>query len=396
MPGGLLLLAALGFLRPGGLPDWTQPLVHAYAYIVLGAGVLLGWYLDRSRIVLAMLLLALADRGLLHFAAGEAATAGAGRIVFNAVALLLPLNLLALSLITEHRIRIRSEIVRLSLILLQVFLVAWICLPDQADVAASLEFPFVDPWYAGWTPIAQPALLAFGAALVLQTARFILFRRPIESGFVWALVAAFIALHVSRAGWSPTNFFATAALILIVAAYQATHAFVHYDELTGVRGRDDLKAALLRLGAQYAIAMVDVDHLKQINDQYGYSVGNQVLQNVAAKITKVSGDGEAFCYSGGKFTVIFRAKSVADALPHLEALRKAVETSPFTLRDRGRPLKKPDTPTADSSSRKELSVTISIGIAERDERKAKPDQVVKAAERALFRAKRAGRNQVKK
>ena len=56
----------------------------------------------------------------------------------------------------------------------------------------------------------------------------------------------------------------------------------------------------------------------------------------------------------------------------------------------------PDTPAADSSSRKELSVTISIGVAERDERKAKPDQVVKAAERALFRAKSRGRNQVAK
>lgn len=88
MPGGLLLLAAVGFLRPHGLPIWTLPLVQVYAYLVLGASLLLGWYFYRSRIVFAVLVLALADRALLKFAPGDAATLGVGRVVFNAVALL--------------------------------------------------------------------------------------------------------------------------------------------------------------------------------------------------------------------------------------------------------------------------------------------------------------------
>ena len=396
IPGGLVLLAALAFLRPRGLPPWTQPLVYTYAYIVFGAGILLGWYLERSRILLATVVLALANGALLHFGASDAVPTGMGRIVFNAIAILVPLNFLGLSLVRERSFQLWKEMMRLSLVILQLLVVWWICLPEQAEVAAGLEHPFVDPRWTSWTPLAQPALLAFAVCLVLQASRFILYQNPVERGFVWALLAAFVALQGIRAGWSPTNFLATAALMLVIAAYEATHAFIHYDEVTGVRRWDDLKAALRRLRGQYAIAMVDVDHLKQVNEQFGHHVGDQVLRHVAAKITNLSANGEAFCYSGGKFTVLFRGKSVADALPHLEALRKAVETSPFTLRDRGRPLKKPDTPAADSSSRKELSVTISIGVAERDERKAKPDQVVKAAERALFRAKSRGRNQVAK
>src|SRR5207244_13044220 len=99
VPGCLLLLAALGFLRPRGLPGWMQPIVGVYPYIVLVGGLLFGWYFDRSRMVLAMLTLALADGALQFFEAGEPATQGVGHVVFNAVAFLLPLILVALFLL---------------------------------------------------------------------------------------------------------------------------------------------------------------------------------------------------------------------------------------------------------------------------------------------------------
>src|SRR5438093_1074265 len=152
VPGGLLLLAALGFLRPRGLPGWMQPIVAVYPYIVLVGGLLFGWYFDRSRMVLAMLTLALADGALQFFAAGDAATQGIGRIVFNAVAFLLPLNLVALSLMTEHGALVRSGVVWLSAALVQWFLVGWICSPELAEVAASLEVAYVDPRWTAWTP----------------------------------------------------------------------------------------------------------------------------------------------------------------------------------------------------------------------------------------------------
>jgi len=394
MPGGLVLLAAMGLLHPRGLPDWSLSLVYAYAYIFLGAGILLGWYMNRSRVLFATLVLALADRALMQFWAGEGATEGVGRLVFNAIALLLPLNFMALSFIKESPMVTRLEIMRLGLILLQAVLVAWVGLFGELDVAAALESPIVDPRYSRWTPIAQPALLAFGLAFVQQTARAIRLRSPLERGFVWALLSVFVALHGTRAGWSPTNFLATASLILIIATYQATHAFMHYDEVTGVRKWDDLKAAMRRLRGQYAIAMVDIDRLKQVNEQFGRLVGDQVLRHVAAKVTKVSGDGEAFCHQAGKFAVIFHGKTLAEAVPHLQALRKTVEASPFALPARSRPLKNPDAGTGDGPPRKDLTVTITIGVAHSDARKVTADQVLKAAERALDRAKKAGRNQV--
>jgi diguanylate cyclase (GGDEF)-like protein len=85
---------------------------------------------------------------------------------------------------------------------------------------------------------------------------------------------------------------------------------------------------------------------------------------------------------------------VSNAIPSLEALRKTIATSDFTLRGKDRPRKKPETPKPAANPRKRISITVSIGIAERDARYTKPDQVILAADQALYRAKEAGRNRI--
>ncbi len=394
LPGGLLVLAALLFLRPHVLPGWTLPLVQAYAYIVLAAGLLLGWMLHRSRMVLAILILALANWALLVGVARENPLSDSGRILFNSVALLLPLNVLGLNFISDRgsRRRFRTELGWLGLILLQVVLVGGLAHSRQVDVVASLETLYLDPRWTDWTPIAQPGLLAFGLALILQAARFILERNPFERGFFWALVACFLAVHGSPGGWSPTNFLATGGLILIIGGYEATYKLKYYDRLTGVPSRRAFEQALFRLRGPYALALVDLDRLKSLNSDFGLHVGNKLLRMVAEKVHALSG-GKAFRYDGGKFVVLYPGRSAEDVRPSLEQLRERIEAGKVIHRDR--------VPRRTNGQAREplpprmLSVTVSIGVAERDSRKSTHDLVMKAAEKALFRAKYGGRNQVK-
>jgi diguanylate cyclase (GGDEF)-like protein len=245
-----------------------------------------------------------------------------------------------------------------------------------------------------WSHIAQPALLLMGLALVVLLIRFIYQRKAIGSGLFWALVASFIALNSGSGGPLPTIYFATAGLILVISVIETSYVMAYRDELTGLPARRALKEYCLRLGSRYTVAMLDIDYFKKFNDRYGHDVGDQVLRMVGSKIEGVSGGGKAFRYGGEEFTVIFSGKSVDEAIPYLERLRKTVETSKFTLRGRKRPRKKPTEQKPKSSARKNLSVTISIGAAEREERTSKPDQVLKAADKALYRAKKAGRNRV--
>ncbi len=95
IPGGPIFLAALGFLRPHGLPAWCQQPVAALPYIVLVFGLVFGWYLASSRMMLSLLVLALADRANVLLPVSIADAPLVGQNLFAITALLVPLNLSA-------------------------------------------------------------------------------------------------------------------------------------------------------------------------------------------------------------------------------------------------------------------------------------------------------------
>lgn len=395
IPGGLLLLASALFLEWVALPRTLSAFPHVYPYAVFGAGLLFGWRFHRSQLVLAILILAFTERALHYYAAFDATT-GVGRIVFNAVALLLPLNLGALSLISERGVVTTRRLVRLSLILLflQPLAVALICRPEQAGLASLLEYRFLDAHSVLELSIAQPALLAFGGVLIVMTIRFIQHPSAVTSGFIWALVAAFIALNTKPIGSVSAIYLATAGLILVASFIESAYVLAYRDELTGLPTRRALNDALGKLESRYTVAMLDIDHFKKFNDRYGHDAGDQLLRMMASTLARVPGGGKAFRYGGEEFAVVFPGKSLQESLPYLEVLRKAVGTARFTLRSPSRPTRKPKRPRPNDSAGEDVSITISIGVAEPTDENMETEDVLAAADQALYRAKKAGRDRV--
>jgi diguanylate cyclase (GGDEF)-like protein len=166
------------------------------------------------------------------------------------------------------------------------------------------------------------------------------------------------------------------------------------DELTGLPARRALGEALERLGGTYTVAMVDVDHFKRFNDEHGHDIGDQLLRMVGGRLAQVGGGGRAYRYGGEEFAVLFPDRTVEDARDHLEALRRAIAATPFTLRSPTRPASRPESPPA-AADRPRIAVTVSIGVAGSDRGPADPADVVRAADAALYRAKQGGRNQVR-
>jgi len=142
--------------------------------------------------------------------------------------------------------------------------------------------------------------------------------------------------------------------------------------------------------------MLDVDHFKKFNDTYGHDLGDQVLKMVAVHIARVSGGGKAFRYGGEEFTVLFPGTDAEDAIPHLEALREDIEAYRMALRgsDRRARTKGAKRQRGGWRGRNAVSVTVSIGVAERNGRSGTPQTVIEAADRALYRAKDKGRNRL--
>jgi diguanylate cyclase (GGDEF)-like protein len=165
------------------------------------------------------------------------------------------------------------------------------------------------------------------------------------------------------------------------------------DELTGLPGRRALNERMQRLGRNYVLAMSDVDHFKRFNDTHGHDVGDQVLRLVASKLSKVSGGGRAYRYGGEEFAVVFAGKTLDECMPHLEELREIIANYDIKLRN-------PDRPQDDLQGRQRragsgassVSVTVSIGVAERQAEHRTSEEVLKSADQALYAAKGAGRN----
>jgi diguanylate cyclase (GGDEF)-like protein len=399
VPGGLIFFATALLLYTGWLNESLSALVHVYPYAVAVAGILLGWRFNRSRLVFAILALALADRFLLYFAggtsSGEIAAAGMGRYVYSAIAFLLPLNLAALSSMKERGIATWRGLLRFSVILVQILLVFLIWRYPELGVVSLLGQMLPKGRFLTPLPLSLPALVAFGAAFLFLAFRFIQSEGVIENGFFWALLSAFLGLALGRVGPESTVYFATAGLVLIISVIETSHNMAFRDELTGLSGRRALDEALLKLGGNYSVAMVDIDFFKKFNDRYGHDVGDHVLRMVASKLTAVTGGGKSFRYGGEEFTILFPGKLVDDTISHLERLRKMVEQTRFVVRGGGRPRSKPEKPKKSRGSRRKVKITISIGVAERNERNTTPEQVIQAADKALYRAKKAGRNKVK-
>ena len=395
LPEAPVILAALIYTHARWLQDLLAPLAPFYPYAVAGAGVLIGWRFRRSRLLFALLLLTIADRTLLHFAAARGLAQD--HVVFQAIGVLLPLNLAALPLTAERGFLTPPGFVRLALILGQLALVAALDREAPGVPAALLHTRLLPPWLVGWTNLADPALLAFVVAAGLVVAAQLLAPTPTGRSFIWALLPTLLGLSAVRPGNTgfSTFYLATAALVLIVVVVEASYHMAYQDSLTGLPARRALNEALLRLGGHYTVAMLDVDHFKRINDRHGHDVGDQVLKMIAAKLAHVGGGGKAYRYGGEEFAVLFPGRGAEECLPDLEALRRTVEDTRFILRARFRSKKKKEKVLAEKGPGERVPVTISIGVAEKTERYAKWDLVVKAADRALYRAKEGGRNQIR-
>jgi diguanylate cyclase (GGDEF)-like protein len=169
----------------------------------------------------------------------------------------------------------------------------------------------------------------------------------------------------------------------------------YVDELTALPGRRSLNEELLNLGKKYAIAMIDVDNFKKFNDQYGHKAGDQVLKKIASKLKSMTGGAKVFRYGGEEFTAVFPGKGLEEALPHLEVYRRLIRYDPFVIRGKDRQKKSAENRSKNGSqNQKRVTVTVSIGVAASGKESAAPEEVLKEADRALYKAKRAGKNRV--
>ncbi len=390
LPGAILLLTATIALHPAGLRNAVAPLLPSFPLTVLGGGILLAWRFNRSRLVLSLAVLLLTDRARLAWAPASGAGGEVGRAIFGVLTVLVPLDLAALAWLPERGLLARPGRVALVGLGAEIVLLILLCQPLFLPLTGWLDVSRAP----GLGALPQPALIVFALAFLMVAWRAVRQGTALEGGAVWTVVATFLALSAGGGGLDSTVYLATGGLILVLSLIETWHGMAYDDELTGLSSRRALNEALARLSGTYTVAMVDVDHFKRFNDVHGHDVGDQILRMVGARLAAVGGGGRAFRYGGEEFAVLFPGKTVDQAREHLESLRRTIEGAPFTLRSMARPRVRPEPPPA-GGPRERLAVTVSIGVAAAGGGAGNPDDVVQAADAALYRAKQGGRNQVR-
>jgi len=353
-------------------------------YILLFAATAVAAWFNRERafVLAASLFAAFAANDLLPDA-----------LTYLALATLVPLNTVVALAIPERGVRLHRAWRWVTLIFFEVFLFYFIDLNIDATEP-------LDNWLLRSPPTPLVARIAFGAAVAAALARAWTARTPLEISVAGGLIAFFIACEWIDEPSIFATFMTAASVILIVGVLQESYRMAFRDALTGLPNRRALEEQLRALEAPYTVAMIDIDHFKAFNDTHGHDIGDQVLKLVAARLAAVSGGGRAFRYGGEEFTVLFPGQRIAEALPHLEATRAAVEAYKMTIRgaDRPKDTEEGSKRRAPGAAAKQpdllLSVTVSIGAAEPGKRLKTLAEVVKGADEALYRAKERGRNQV--
>lgn len=404
VPAVILLAAALTLAPSLALPPSLSGLTVVGPYIVLLIGVAISAWFNRGRalIMLASLLTAYAGYNL---AQEPGAKTFAVQAVSTALAVLVPFNVLLATYFPDGGVRHHRNYRWLLLGVAEVLIVIWIAVAGRSNLSGTAWHAVLDHWLLRSPPTPIVARVVIAAAFVAAIAKAWPRRgpkelrkepRPVDVGIASALVAFFLGCEFMETPGAFSVFMSAAGVILLAAVLQESHRLAFRDELTSLPSRRALEERLAGLGPSYAIAMIDVDHFKQFNDAHGHHVGDQVLKLVAARLAKIEGGGLSYRYGGEEFCVLFSDRTLEEALPHLERLRKDIEDYRIAVRGGNRPREREagSRLRATRPAEKTLSVTVSIGAAERDDTLIRPLLVIRAADEALYRAKRAGRNRV--
>ncbi len=178
---------------------------------------------------------------------------------------------------------------------------------------------------------------------------------------------------------------ATALNVYIVHGIQTQRALSHADPLTGVFNRrffdEHVRSELaraMRLNTPLSIAMIDIDHFKQFNDEFGHAVGDHALRVVSRALELAVRRRDIVArYGGEEFIVIFRDAAAPDAFARADRLRDSVSREVFAF-----------------GSNEPRPITVSAGVASYPLDGTTIVELLAEADRRLFEAKRDGRNRV--
>ena len=381
----LLVLSQYGFQYYTAIP---QVIINAVIFLPLVLSLMvisLGAHFNRSHIFFYSLLVILVNV-ILGLSLAKSALAHA------LLSLLIPLSHLIITLLPDRGIFSLKAIPSYATVTFTIILLILISSLSPEWISHLLLTDWLPKRYFDWTLQSQSVLFFEFIILITMLVIYFLKPSPQTSVGLGVLITLIKQLHFGAEDRSLNVFSNTALLMCLYGVLQESWRMAYLDELTELPARRALREKFQKIGGLYAVAMLDVDHFKKFNDTYGHDIGDSVLRMIATKMNAVTGGGKAYRYGGEEFTLIFKGKNTDEAIPHLEHLRETIANTPFIVNrtsSRRKDDKKPKL-----ANNQPVNVTVSIGVSDSRQKARSPWNILKRADRALYRAKEKGRNKV--
>ncbi len=334
--------------------------------------VWVSWHFNRNRFIFVILPVVLAYIGFEYFSPAKAT------LLFLYISMLFPIHLLIFLILKERGLFSFWGLLKIAFFALETALILYLIYYPNAMINEILHTKL---FAANAYPLKDVSV-AIGIFILFVMSALVMFGRYLmySTTFLSLLLTFYLGLYFLKTSHAMEVAFLSFAIIIFTLLIRESYRLAFYDELTALPGRRALVEDMAKLGRKYSLAMCDIDFFKKFNDTYGHDTGDEVLKMVASKFAEVSGGGKSYRYGGEEFVILFPSKEVDESFVYVDALRQNIATTPFSVRNK--------------KSTKKIFINVSAGIVQNSSKDKDPFAVMKRADNALYKAKKAGRNQV--
>lgn len=356
------------------IPKIIFSLVPYLFYAISVLILWVSWHFNRNRFIFIIIPLLLIHIGFEYLSPKMATD------LFLYSSMLYPLHLLIFLSLKERGLFSIWGILKIAFFVVELAVVLYFVIYPNADFIAILKMKL---FALSFYPL-EDLCMAIAIFVVFVMSILVMFNKYIlyNSSFLVITVTFYIGLYFIKIPFAYKLSLLAIGVIIFILLIRESYRLAFYDELTALPGRRALVEDMAKLGMKYSLAMIDIDHFKKFNDTYGHDTGDEVLKMVASKLANIGGGGKAYRYGGEEFVLLFPSREVDESYTHTDMLRDTIAKSPFKVRNK--------------QTSKTIYINISSGIVQKSSKDKDPFAVMKRADDALYKAKKAGRNQVVK
>ena len=391
-PGLIFLLLGVLLATFAADSPWLVATTGLYPPVLYGTGLFLAWRFRRSRVAAVLLGLFMMD--VLLRPSSSTLEPGVGS-VWDASGVLFLILMPVVAAMKDRGVLSHRGLIQVGIILagLAGGLMVWAVRPEFL----SWTWRSFLPWNLSGPQLSDAALIVGLLALSFTGGLAVWRGHRLDKGFFWIAVALLFALGGGPESVESTLYLTMAGLMLIVNLLEKSYALSLRDNVTQLPARRAMRREIRRAGSSYTLALVGVDHYKTLHDRYGRDASDRVIKKIAHHLQMMGRPASAFRYSGENFALVFAGKGRNEVFGDLESLRADIEDFRFAMRPKAF-----GNGTGESAEYPSVrwSLTVTVGVAEHDEKSgwwfARYRAINRAALSALHRGQKAGGNTVSK